>query len=162
MPKSKRLWDNSLLMPDVTDQSSQPVITPDVDIHTPDNDSDDGEQTTVDPRHEKRVLRMQHLFAHEALKDKQDAGESSEYIRDFLSHQADIDASIEKVAPEWPINQMNQVDLAILRTVLLESRLKKTPKKVLVNEAVEMAKQYGADNSAKFVNGVLGKLLIDS
>lgn len=115
---------------------------------------------SIDPRHAKRILRMQRLFAHQL--NENSATEQSEYINTFIEHQQEIDHSIQSVAPEWPIDQINRVDLAILRSILLEHLLKKTPKKVLVNEAVELAKAFGADNSAKFVNGVLGKLLIDS
>lgn len=115
---------------------------------------------SIDPRHQKRIKRMQRLFAFHAYPSST-AGQS-DFIQSFLEHQEKIDKLIASAAPEWPLNQMNQIDLAVLRTILLESLVKKTPKKVLVNEAVELAKQFGADNSAKFVNGVLGKLLIDS
>ena len=114
---------------------------------------------SIDPRHAKRVLRMQRLFAYQL---NESPAQESEYIQTFLQHKQAIDQSIQDVAPEWPIDQINRVDLSILRSILLEHLLKKTPKKVLVNEAVELAKEFGAENSAKFVNGVLGKLLIDS
>ena len=115
---------------------------------------------TSDPRHQKRILRMQYLFSYQLSPTPQ--LEKSVFIQSFLENKEAIDTQIQSAAPEWPLNQMNQVDLAILRIILLENILKKTPKKVLVNEAVELAKAFGADNSAKFVNGVLGKLLIDS
>ena len=74
----------------------------------------------------------------------------------------EIDSVITKAAPDWPIEQMNKVDLAVLRTILLESLVKKTPKKVLIDEAVEIAKNFSSDSSSRLVNGVLGKILIDS
>lgn len=114
----------------------------------------------IDPRHQKRVKKMQALFAHHL--HSQSSEDKTEFIRLFETHQTQIDEWIRSAAPEWPIEQMNKVDLAILRTILLESLTKKTPKKVLINEAVELAKEFGAENSAKFINGVLGKLLIDS
>jgi N utilization substance protein B len=115
----------------------------------------------IDERHQKRVLRMQQLFAFGASK-----GQSSQLnvqlLQAYQEHTEDIDTSITEAAPEWPLDQMNQIDLAILRSILLESKIKKTPKKVLINEAVEIAKEYGTESSPKFVNGVLGKILIDS
>ena len=115
---------------------------------------------TIDPRHQKRILRMQYLFSYQLSPTPKI--EKSAYIQNFLENKGQIDTMIQSAAPEWPLDQMNQVDLAILRIILLESLLKKTPKKVLVNEAVNLAKEFGAENSAKLVNGVLGKLLIDS
>ena len=71
-----------------------------------------------------------------------------------------IDATIQKVAPERPLDEINMVDLAIMRTTVFESEQKDTPKKVLINEAVEMAKEFGSESSSRFVNGVLATLLI--
>lgn len=117
--------------------------------------------TPIDERHQKRVLRMQQLFAYGASHGKS-SQLNPQLLAAFAEHEAAIDKLITEAAPEWPIAQMNQIDLAILRSVLLESILKKTPKKVLINEAVEIAKEYGTDSSPKFINGVLGKILIDS
>lgn len=114
-----------------------------------------------DQRHEKRIRRFQALFSFAFGKDTYDPSFES-YIEQFKVHQTQIDEQIRTAAPEWPIEQMNNVDLAILRSVLLEVITKKTPKKVVINEAVEVAKEFGTDSSPKFVNGVLGKLLIDS
>jgi len=71
----------------------------------------------------------------------------------------ELDAEIALHAPERPLSEINKVDLAIMRLIIFESRLKKTPKKVLIDEAVELAKEFGSETSAKFVNGVLGKIL---
>jgi len=66
---------------------------------------------------------------------------------------------ISKAAPTWPVEKLNKVDLAILRLAIYELKIKKkTPPKVIIDEAVELAKKYGADNSSKFVNGALGSL----
>ncbi len=71
------------------------------------------------------------------------------------------DSVIEKLAPEWPINQINKTDLQILRIAIYEGFIAQiTPKKVAINEAVELAKEFGGMQSGKFVNGVLGNLLI--
>lgn len=70
----------------------------------------------------------------------------------------ELDAILQPIAPEWPIDQIARVDRTILRMALYE--LKEcgdvVPPKVAINEAVELAKAFGSDNSSKFVNGVLG------
>ncbi len=113
----------------------------------------------IDPRTQKRIQRMKHLFSL-SLSDKTEI-DDTELIEQFLEYKETIDAMIAKAAPQWPIEQMNKVDLAILRTILLEHVTTKTPVKVLVNEAIEIGKLYGSQNSQRFINGALGKLLID-
>jgi transcription antitermination protein NusB len=73
----------------------------------------------------------------------------------------DIDPLISKCAPEWPLNQIATVDRNILRLgvyELLFGNYDETPPKVAINEAIELAKTYGSDSSARFVNGVLGTI----
>lgn len=115
----------------------------------------------IDERHEKRVHRFQALFAFSFEKSTFDPTQLS-YIEKFQASQQEIDEKIRIAAPEWPLEQINRVDLSVLRVILLESMSSKTPKKVLLDEAVEIAKEFGTESSPKFVNGVLGKLLIDS
>lgn len=68
-----------------------------------------------------------------------------------------IDDAITNCAPEWPINKISKIDLSILRIAVCEILIdNETPVKVVIDEAVEMAKEYGNENSQKFVNGVLG------
>jgi|SRR5665213_1757779 len=70
-----------------------------------------------------------------------------------------LDASLQPIAPEWPIDQISRMDRIILRMGLYElTFFKDTPTKVVINEAVELAKSFGGDNSSKFVNGVLGTI----
>lgn len=71
---------------------------------------------------------------------------------------AELDAIIQPIAPDWPIDQIARVDRTILRMATLElTELgDMVPPKVAINEAVELAKAFGSDNSSKFVNGVLG------
>ena len=107
-----------------------------------------------DPRHRRRVKVMQNLFA-----DTFHRGETNPEIAPILEDLADIDQKIEAAAPEWPIAQINRIDLAILRLSIYELKQKQTPYKVAIDEAVELAKEYGSDNSAKFINGVLGTVL---
>ena len=73
-----------------------------------------------------------------------------------------LDAIIQRIAPEWPIDQMAPIDRNILRLAAYEILLSRdTPPKVAINEAVELAKLFGSDSSSRFVNGVLGTLLAD-
>lgn len=70
---------------------------------------------------------------------------------------AKLDAVIQPIAPEWPIDQIARVDRTILRMAVYElTETTDVPPKVVINEAVELAKAFGSDNSSKFVNGVLG------
>lgn len=70
----------------------------------------------------------------------------------------DLDGKIQPIAPEWPLDQISAIDRNILRLGVFElvSLKESVPPKVAINEAVELAKAFGSDNSSKFVNGVLG------
>ena len=73
---------------------------------------------------------------------------------------AQLDNFIAQYAPDWPLDQVAIIDRNILRIALWEVAIyKETPLKVCINEAVELAKMYGSDNSSKFINGVLGSLV---
>jgi N utilization substance protein B len=79
-------------------------------------------------------------------------------VRGVLKEQASIDEKIQPIAPDWPIEQIARIDRNILRIGVYEllNESKIVPPKVAINEAVELAKAFGSDNSSKFVNGVLG------
>lgn len=79
-------------------------------------------------------------------------------VKGVLAAQADIDAKIQPIAPDWPIDQIARIDRNILRIGIYELLYQAdvVPPKVAINEAVELAKAFGSDNSSKFVNGVLG------
>ena len=70
-----------------------------------------------------------------------------------------LDRYIQLHAPEWPLDQVAIVDRNLLRMALYEFTLGEVPVKVAINEAVELAKRYGADSAPRFVNGVLGALV---
>jgi len=77
----------------------------------------------------------------------------------ILGKQSEIDLVIEKAAPEWPLDRISPVDRNILRLGLYEllfADRAEVPAKVAINEAIELAKQFGGENSSRFVNGVLG------
>jgi N utilization substance protein B len=109
----------------------------------------------LDPRHKKRQKAVEDLFKIDFK--RQTVGDFAKAIfakKDF------IDQAIGKAAPEYPINKINKVDLAILRLAVYELLVEKSqPPKVIIDEAVELAKEYGGDTSPAFVNGALGKLI---
>ena len=73
---------------------------------------------------------------------------------------ANLDKILQPVAPEWPIDQIARMDRVVLRMGAYELlNMPETPPKVVINEAVELAKAFGGDNSSKFINGVLGTVL---
>jgi N utilization substance protein B len=80
-------------------------------------------------------------------------------LNGILAKQPELDLIIEKAAPEWPIDRISPVDRNILRLGLYEllfADRKEVPAKVAINEAIELSKQFGGENSSRFVNGVLG------
>jgi len=75
-------------------------------------------------------------------------------------HRDEIDGHIHRFAPAWPVDQIAIIDRNILRLAIFEILFdNKVPAKVAVSEAVELAKRFGSDKSAKFVNGVLGAVI---
>jgi N utilization substance protein B len=90
-------------------------------------------------------------------------GEPSEFCRHVLlgveAHMARIDAVIEEISENWSLSRMPLVDRNILRLAVFEILyLEEVPDSVAINEAVEMAKVYGGEDSSKVVNGILGRL----
>ena len=82
-------------------------------------------------------------------------------VSGVLANQMELDEKLKPLAPEWPIDQLSRVDRTVLRIGLYELLYcaDTVPPKVVINEAVELAKAFGSDNSGKFVNGVLGTAL---
>ncbi len=132
-----------------------------------------------DPRHLARIIALQKLFANYfnhsnstpvedlPLEDLAELDEIDEFNKDLLENivngvnekREEIDNLISKYAPQWPISQMKLVDLQILRIAIFEGFVGKvTPPKVAIDEAIEIAKDFGGDSSGKFVNGVLGAI----
>lgn len=75
-----------------------------------------------------------------------------------LEHMTSLDEALQPLAPDWPLSQVARIDRNILRIGLYELLHRKddVPPRVAINEAVELAKSFGSDNSSKFINGVLG------
>lgn len=127
-------------------------------------------------RHLSRIIIMQTLYEWDFKRDNTDIDglmkrNIENFIEDcdedFIKENIDgivknvdkIDKIIQEAAPEWPVDQIAVIDKTILRLAIYELEFKKEiPPKVVINEAVELAKSYGSENSSKFVNGVLGTL----
>jgi len=90
-----------------------------------------------------------------AIQDKQFV---IDLVKGVIAEQANLDENIQPIAPDWPIEQIARIDRTILRIGLYEllHLANIVPPKVAINEAVELAKAFGSDNSSKFINGVLG------
>lgn len=112
-------------------------------------------KTPLDPRHQRRKTCVQALFAW-GFKEKEI---SHPLALEVISQIVEIDDLIKKCAPEWPIEQINRLDLAILRLACFEIMKKQEPPKVIVDEAVELAKEFGSESSPSFINGCLGAVL---
>ena len=100
--------------------------------------------------------------------DREEAGDFAQgapflrwLVSGVIKHRVALDQLIQKYAPEWPVDQLATIDRNILRQALFEmgSQESDTPPKVVINEAVELAKTFGGDSSPRFVNGVLGSAL---
>jgi len=99
-----------------------------------------------------------HLLAKGELSEE-NANFTHELVSGVIRNKKEIDEHIQRLAPAWPIEQIPAVDKNILRLAIFEILLdNKVPVKVAINEAVELAKTFGSDNSSKFVNGVLGSV----
>ena len=126
-------------------------------------------------RHRARELALQALYeistsGHEAeevmprlLEGEEMSLENTSFTRALVTgvvqNKEEIDKNIESFAPAWPIGQMPVVDRNILRLAIFEILFdNNVPVKVAINEAVELAKTFGSENTPKFVNGVLGSV----
>ncbi len=110
-------------------------------------------KTSLDPRHRRRAHLIQQLFASSFVNRPYPP------VADIWSHLPEIDPVISESAPEWPLAKLNPIDLAVLRLAVFELLIdKQAPFKVIIDEAIELAKLYGSDSAARFINGVLGSL----
>ncbi len=110
-------------------------------------------KTASDPRHRHRAKLVQHLFSSGFI-NKPDST-----VKNIWKHLGRIDPLITAAAPEWPLDKLNAIDLAVLRLAVYELVVdKKEPYKVIIDEAVELAKLYGGESAPNFINGVLGNI----
>lgn len=134
--------------------------------------------TLLDSRRRARLVALQALFAHDVGRNSNEsalnwlAAENplpdkvlafAQLLTQGASeHQAELDAIIRRYAPAWPVNQLSPVDRNVLRLALFELiHCAAIPKKTAINEAVELAKVFGSESSARFVNGVLGSVMVE-
>ncbi len=109
----------------------------------------------LDPRHKKRQKIVEDVFKKSFYNQR-----VGKVAKEILDNREVIDENIKKAAPEFPIEKINKVDLAVLRLAIFELIIeKKEPPKVIIDEAIELAKEYGGDSSPPFVNGVLGNII---
>lgn len=109
----------------------------------------------LDPRHLKRQKLVEDLFKVQFHKQK-----VVPQAQNILAHKKFIDENIQKAAPEFTIDKINKIDLAILRLAVFELLIeKKEPPKVIIDEAIELAKEYGGETSPAFINGSLGNII---
>ena len=110
-------------------------------------------KTPFDPRHKKRQKLVEDLFKADFHKQK-----ISKDAENILAHKDFIDKAIQKLAPQFQADKINKIDLAILRLAVFELLIeKKQPPKVIVDEAIELAKEYGGETSPSFINGALAQ-----
>ena len=115
----------------------------------------------MDPRHELRIKVIQQLFALSFLKTKDQVISSKTKL--VIDNLTEINTLIKKYAPKYPLDKIAKVDLAILQLAVFELAIeKKQPAKVIIDEAVELAKELGSDKAFGFVNAVLGKIYQES
>jgi N utilization substance protein B len=111
-------------------------------------------KTATDPRHIRRREAVKALFAETYTKQPH----PPELVSKILDQQTKINKIITKAAPEWPIDKLNKIDLAVLWLAIYELKNDDTPPKVIIDEAVELAKEFGSESSSSFINGVLGTI----
>lgn len=114
-------------------------------------------KTARDPRHIKRREAVKALFAQTFTNQPN----LPQLAREILKKSRSLDQQIENAAPQWPIDKLNKIDLVILRLAVYELEEGLTPPKVVIDEAVELAKEFGSESSSSFVNGVLGTIYKD-
>jgi len=111
-----------------------------------------------DPRHKRRQKIVQILFSVGFNRGK--SWKPDPKISPILKNLEKIDILIEESAPEFPIEKINKIDLAILRLAVYELIIEKiNPEKVIIDEAIELGKEFGGDTSPAFINGVLGNIV---
>jgi transcription antitermination protein NusB len=111
-------------------------------------------KTSKDPRHILRRKIIKNLFSESFYKKQKFLSETEKIIKDLKK----IDKIISQAAPQWPLEKLNKIDLAILRLAVFEMLEGKIPTKVVIDEAIELSKEYGSENTPSFVNGVLGTI----
>jgi len=112
---------------------------------------------------EDKTLDNDDVVARNISRYKAAAGDADfikEFVSGVLSKASELDETIQPLASEWPLDQISRIDHNLLRMGAYELLYHpEIPPKVVINEAVELAKAFGSENSSKFINGVMGTLL---
>ncbi len=111
-------------------------------------------KSATDPRHVIRRRIVKELFANEFASQL-----ASPTTTKIIKKSKKLDELIKNSAGQWPIDRINKVDLAILRLGVWEILENKTSFKVIIDEAIELAKEYGSEKSPPFINAVLGNIV---
>ena len=111
-------------------------------------------KTSTDPRHLRRREAIKVLFAETFAAQPT----PPELVQKILKQEKKLDKLISVAAPQWPVDKLNKIDLTILRLAVYELENEDTPPKVVIDEAVELAKEFGSESSSSFINGVLGTI----
>ncbi len=120
-------------------------------------------KNAADPRHQARRSLVQQLFTLSFDNNQtKNLAKKNPRLKKIITNKTKIDQIIQKGAPQFPVERLNRIDLAILRLAVFELVFtKKEPPKVIIDEAIELAKEFGAEKSPQFINGALGKILDD-
>lgn len=114
----------------------------------------------MDIRHKNRIEVVENLFAYSFKQPSFIPPHKSELFDVIVPELDKIDEIIKKHAPKFPIDRLSKADLAVLRLAIYELVIHPVePSKVVINEAVELAKELGGDKAYTFINGVLGKII---
>jgi N utilization substance protein B len=111
-------------------------------------------KTATDPRHLRRRNAVKALFAESFTHQK----DLPEVVLKIKEETEKLNKIIVDSAPTWPIDKINKIDLAVLHLSIYELLYEETPPKVIIDEAVELAKEFGSESSGSFINGVLGTI----
>lgn len=111
----------------------------------------------MDPRHEKRIKIVQELFS--LFFNKRITSVYNKRTLEIVRNEKKIDSLIKKYAQKFPLDKIAKVDRAILKLAIYELTVERSePSKVIIDEAVELAKEMGSERSYSFINAVLGKV----
>lgn len=115
----------------------------------------------MDPRHQKRIVIVQNLYAYSFKNSKTRIPyPEDEVTQEIIANIVKINSLITKYAVRFPLNKIAKLDLAILQLSVYElTNNPHEPSKVVINEAVEMAKEMGGEKSYAFINAILGKII---
>lgn len=118
-------------------------------------------KASSDPRHILRKKIVQDLFAYSFYPENKEL-RAKDKLAGIIDKENVIDELIEKAAPQFPLEKIAKIDVAILRQAIYELFYeKKEPPKVIIDEAIELAHELGGESSSSFINGVLGNLYND-